>query len=66
MLFIYRKGKNKCALRQLFFATQQVVACFSFLAFLIVLTEKNTLEITKQCLDKRCFTILYKVKISVN
>ena len=45
--------------------TQQVAACFCFLAFLIVKTEKNTLESIKQCLYNCCFPILYKLTISV-
>ena len=36
VLVIYKEGQNKCALKQPFFGTQNFVAFFSFLAFLIV------------------------------
>ena len=66
MLFIYREGKNTCTLKQRFFATLETACCmFSFLAFLIVKTEKKTLESIRQYLYKGCFPILYILTISV-
>ena len=65
MLFINRKAKKSCALRQFFLAAQQAVLCFCI--FFINLNKKEHIRKYKTIyFYKGCFAILHKLKISIN
>ena len=64
MLFINRKAKKICALRQYFLAAQQAVLCFCI--FFINLNKKEHIRKYKTIyFYEGCFATLNKLKISI-